>query len=184
MWTWARTGAPHKATGSTELRSILSRRERRVKRYGPDRRWTRGQVLFCHYDADAGVAGLGRFGLEHSDRSDANRHGLAQRGRIRGGDGASRTQTGDLLGAISALSWPEFSLTSRFPSLRIGSPNIFPNSLQPVLQYDNVPGADEGAIERWPLARVSQRELMVATASCAWGPGVRIPPPRLHPGRS
>jgi hypothetical protein len=24
-----------------------------------------------------------------------------------------------------------------------------------VLQYDNVPGSDEGAIERWPLARVS-----------------------------
>src|SRR5207247_3187650 len=30
--------------------------------------------------------------------------------------GASRTRTGDLLGAISALIWPEVGLTSGFPS--------------------------------------------------------------------
>ncbi len=48
--------------------------------------------------------------------------------------GASRTRTGDLLGAISALSGPEFGLTSGFPSLRVSSPNTFPNTLQPVLQ--------------------------------------------------
>jgi hypothetical protein len=47
-------------------------------------------------------------------------------------DGASRTRTGDLLGAISALSWPEFGLTSGFPSLGGRSPNTFPNILQPV----------------------------------------------------
>jgi hypothetical protein len=51
--------------------------------------------------------------------------------------GASRTRTGDLLGAISALGWPEFGLTSGFSRLRVSSPNTFPNSLQPVLQYDN-----------------------------------------------
>ena len=49
-------------------------------------------------------------------------------------DGASRTRTGDLLGAISALFWPEFSLASGFPSLPVSSPNTFPNTLQPVLQ--------------------------------------------------
>jgi hypothetical protein len=47
--------------------------------------------------------------------------------------GASRTRTGDLLGAISALFWAEFGLTSGFPSLRVSSPNTFPNTLQPVL---------------------------------------------------
>jgi hypothetical protein len=49
-------------------------------------------------------------------------------------NGASRTRTGDLLGAISALSGPEFGLISGFPSLRVSSPNTFPNTLQPVLQ--------------------------------------------------
>src|SRR4029453_10816177 len=53
---------------------------------------------------------------------------------------ASRTRTGDLLGAISALSAPGFSLTSGFPSLGVGSPNTFPNTLQPVLQSDRRPG--------------------------------------------
>jgi hypothetical protein len=51
--------------------------------------------------------------------------------------GASRTRTGDLLGAIYALFWPDFGLTSGFPSVRVGFPNTFPNSLRPVLQYDN-----------------------------------------------
>jgi hypothetical protein len=51
--------------------------------------------------------------------------------------GASRTRTGDLLGAISALSGPEFGLTSGFPTLRVGSPNTFPNTLQPDLQSHN-----------------------------------------------
>jgi hypothetical protein len=36
--------------------------------------------------------------------------------------GASRTRTGDLLGAISALFWPKFGLTSGFPSLPVSSP--------------------------------------------------------------
>src|SRR5438034_7609128 len=54
--------------------------------------------------------------------------------------GASRTRTGDLLGAISALSWPEFGLTSGFSSLRDSSPNTFPNILQPVLQRIGRPG--------------------------------------------
>jgi hypothetical protein len=40
----------------------------------------------------------------------------------------------DLLGAISALPGPEFGLTSGFPTLRVSSPNTFPNTLQPVLQ--------------------------------------------------
>jgi hypothetical protein len=48
-------------------------------------------------------------------------------------DGASRTRTDDLLGAISAPSGSELGLISGFPSLRVGSPNTFPNSLQPVL---------------------------------------------------
>jgi hypothetical protein len=51
-----------------------------------------------------------------------------------GEGGASRTRTGDLLGAISALSWPEFRFTTCFPSRRASSPNTFINSLQPVLQ--------------------------------------------------
>jgi hypothetical protein len=54
--------------------------------------------------------------------------------------GASRTRTGDLLGAISALSWPEFGLTSGFLSAWAGSPNTFPNSLQLVRHYDNTFG--------------------------------------------
>jgi hypothetical protein len=47
-------------------------------------------------------------------------------------DGASRTRTGDRLGTISALSWPKFGLTSRFPTGQV--PNTFRNSLQPVLK--------------------------------------------------
>jgi hypothetical protein len=43
----------------------------------------------------------------------------------------------------SALSWPKFGLSSCFPGLRAGSPNTFPNSLQPVLQYGNAAVADE-----------------------------------------
>jgi hypothetical protein len=53
---------------------------------------------------------------------------------LRGFHGASGTRTRALLGAISALSGPEFGLTSGFPSLRVSSPNTFPNTLQPVLQ--------------------------------------------------
>jgi hypothetical protein len=45
--------------------------------------------------------------------------------------GASRTRTGDLLGAISALFWPEFGLTSGFPSLLVSSPNTFPTLSSP-----------------------------------------------------
>jgi hypothetical protein len=45
--------------------------------------------------------------------------------------GASRTRTGDFLGAISALLRPEFGLASGFPSLRVSSPNTLPNTLQP-----------------------------------------------------
>jgi hypothetical protein len=56
---------------------------------------------------------------------------------LRGFHGASGTRTRALLGAISALFWPEFSLTSGFPSVRVSSPNTFPNTLQPVLQWDN-----------------------------------------------
>jgi hypothetical protein len=48
--------------------------------------------------------------------------------------GASRARTGDLLGAISALSWQEFGLTSGLLRLLVNSPNTFPNTLQPVLQ--------------------------------------------------
>jgi len=54
--------------------------------------------------------------------------------RLQAFHGASRTRTGDLLGAISALSGPAFGLSSGFPSLRVGSPNTFPNTLQPILQ--------------------------------------------------
>src|SRR6266545_6859312 len=46
--------------------------------------------------------------------------------------GASRTRTGDLLGAISALSWAEFGFVTTFLGLRISSPNIFPNTLRGV----------------------------------------------------
>ena len=67
-------------------------------------------------------------------------------------DGASRTRTGDLLGAISALSLPEFGLTSALPSLRVSSPNSFPNTLQPVLQSDNAHHWDpSGRQERRPV---------------------------------
>jgi hypothetical protein len=42
--------------------------------------------------------------------------------------------------------WPKFGLFSCFSDLRAGSPNTFPNSLQPVLQYDNA--CPRGRMER------------------------------------
>ena len=48
--------------------------------------------------------------------------------------GASRTRTGDLLGAISALSGPGFGLVERLQHLCRVSPNTFPNTLRRVLQ--------------------------------------------------
>jgi hypothetical protein len=51
--------------------------------------------------------------------------------------GASRTRTGDLLGAISEASAPRFGLVKRLSGSRDDSPNIFPNSLQRVRHFDN-----------------------------------------------
>jgi hypothetical protein len=47
--------------------------------------------------------------------------------------GASRTRTGDLLGAISALAEPGFGFVEGFPATRHRSPNTFPNISAPVL---------------------------------------------------
>jgi hypothetical protein len=47
-----------------------------------------------------------------------------------------------------------FGLASSFPSLRVGSPNTFPNSLRHVLQYDNVRVADEGSGRNTGLSRL------------------------------
>jgi len=49
-------------------------------------------------------------------------------------DGASRTRTGDLLGAISALAEAGFGFVEGFPATRHRSPNTFPNISAPVLQ--------------------------------------------------
>jgi hypothetical protein len=43
-------------------------------------------------------------------------------------------RTGDLLGAISALSGPKYGLVRRLLMPQEDSPNSFPNSLQSVLQ--------------------------------------------------
>jgi hypothetical protein len=53
-------------------------------------------------------------------------------GPVSGGlDGASRTRTGDLLGAISALFWPEFGLTSALPSLPVSPQKPSPTLCSP-----------------------------------------------------
>jgi hypothetical protein len=49
-------------------------------------------------------------------------------------DRASRTRTGDLLGAISALAEAGFGFVESFPATRHRSPNTFPNISAPVLQ--------------------------------------------------
>jgi hypothetical protein len=67
--------------------------------------------------------------------------------------GASRTRAGDLLGAISALAWPEFGLTSCFPSPQASYPNTFPSTLQPVLQ-----GRVLGSVVARPFHHVHYRE--------------------------
>jgi hypothetical protein len=68
-------------------------------------------------------------------------------------DGASRTRTGDLLGAISALCGPEFGLTSSLPSLRAGFPQHRPQQSAPRSPTRQRPGAaHKGAqSERQPV---------------------------------
>jgi hypothetical protein len=48
--------------------------------------------------------------------------------------GASRTRTGDLLGAILALYAARIRMMTRFLLNAFMSPNTFPNILRPVLQ--------------------------------------------------
>jgi hypothetical protein len=91
----------------------------------------RGRARSAHLGAPESIGG--------TERLDRDRRSLRKRKPPISGDfdGASRTRTDDLLGAIPALSSPEFGLSRCFSGLRAGSPNTFPNSLQLVLQYDN-----------------------------------------------
>ena len=47
-------------------------------------------------------------------------------------DGASRTRTGDLLGAIQSVRSPRKRMVKPLPVYALTLPNIFPNTLRPV----------------------------------------------------
>jgi hypothetical protein len=53
----------------------------------------------------------------------------------------------------SRRSWPKFGSITFVPSQRAGSPNTFPKTLQPVLQYDNARVAHEGSGRNSGLSR-------------------------------
>jgi hypothetical protein len=62
--------------------------------------------------------------------------------------GAGRTRTGDLLGAISALSWPEFGLASGFPAYESVPPTSSPTLCSPFSSRTTPAVADEDAVGR------------------------------------
>ncbi len=63
---------------------------------------------------------------------------LQQEAQISGAfSGATRTRTGDLLGAIRALHCVDLAWFSAFGESRRRSLNSFPNNVVAVLQYDS-----------------------------------------------